>query len=151
LGAIEAPHVVNQTPRRNLVVSMLNANYPGSTTAETFNKLGSTDIRLRVDEGNVLIAECKIWTGAKAYTDGLDQLFGYLTWRQNYGLLITFSKNKSLSAVVDQAKKATHAHPSFVAGSLVDHSPTRFSSRHQHPQDSSKLVEVFQVLIDLAA
>ncbi len=135
---------------RNLVVSMLNANYPGSATAETFNKLGKTDIRLRVDEGNVLIAECKMWSGVKAYTDGLDQLFGYLTWRQNYGVFMTFSKNKSLSAVVDQAREAIQGHSSFVAGSHVDHSPTRFSSRHRHPQDSAKLVEVFHVLIDLA-
>jgi len=49
---------------RDLIVGMLNVNYPGSTTAETFSKLGKTDIRFQADRGNVLIAECKVWHGA---------------------------------------------------------------------------------------
>jgi hypothetical protein len=63
---------------RDLLVGMMNANYPGSTTGETFNKLGKTDISLRVDSGHVLICECKFWSGAKAYKDAMIQLFNYL-------------------------------------------------------------------------
>src|SRR5581483_4281285 len=71
---------------RDLLIGMMNANYPGSSTGETFNKLGKTDIRLRVDAGNVLICECKFWPGPKRYTEALTQLFSYLTWRQGANL-----------------------------------------------------------------
>ena len=82
---------------RDLLVGMMNANFPGSTTGETFSKLGKTDISFRVDSGHVLICECKFWTGAAGYAAALDQLFGYVTWRQNYGVLINFSKLKGMT------------------------------------------------------
>jgi len=52
---------------RDSMLAMMNVNYPGAATGETFNKLGKTDISLRVDEGNVLVCECKFWSGRKAY------------------------------------------------------------------------------------
>lgn len=135
---------------RDLLVSMMNTNYPGSTTAETFNKLGKTDIRLHVNEGNVLICECKIWSGARAYAKSLEQLFGYLTWRQSYGVLMHFCKLKEMTKAVTEAKRALTEHPSTVAGSVSDDGGTRFTSRHKHPQDSEKLVEVDHLFVDLS-
>jgi hypothetical protein len=135
---------------RDLLVGMMNGNYPGSTTAETFNKLGKTDISLRVDSGHVLICECKFWSGAKAYSGAIDQLFDYLTWRQNYGVLIHFCKLKDMSRAVSEAKRATSEHPSFTKGSLTELSETRFTSRHLHPQDASKQLEVHHLFIDLS-
>lgn len=64
---------------RDILVGMMNANYPGSTTGETFSKLGKTDISFRLDSGHVLICECKFWGGAVGYGLALDQLFSYLT------------------------------------------------------------------------
>ena len=46
-----------------------------------FNNLGHTDIIVREDNANLFIAECKIWHGQKQFTDAIDQLFGYVTWR----------------------------------------------------------------------
>jgi hypothetical protein len=135
---------------RNMIVAMLNANYPGSATAETFNKLGKTDIRLRVDEGDVLICECKVWSGQKAYVQAIEQLFGYLTWRQNYGVLITFCRLKDMSAAIDQATKAVTSHASYVVGSVAAQSRSRFSTRHTHPQDAGKLLEIFHLFVDLS-
>jgi hypothetical protein len=135
---------------RDLIIGMMNTNYRGAATAETFNKLGKTDIRLWVDAGNVLICECKVWNGPKAYSEAIDQLFGYLTWRESYGVLIIFCKRKDMTAAIAQAKKAAETHPSYTSGSLTTSSASRFSTRHKHPQDSAKSVEIYQLFIDLS-
>ena len=135
---------------RDLLIGMMNANYPGSTTAETFNKLGKTDISLRLDSGHVLICECKFWSGPKAYQAALEQLFDYLTWRQNFGLLINFCKVKDMSRALEAARQAISEHPSFTKGSLSTQFETRLVSRHTHPQDARKLLEVFHLFVDLS-
>lgn len=135
---------------RDLLVGMLNANYPGSTTGETFNKLGKTDISLRVDSGHVLICECKFWSGAKAYTNAIDQLFNYLTWRQNYGVLLHFCKLKDMTTAISEGQRAVAEHASFAVETLYSQSETRFTSRHTHPQDTSKLVEIIHLFVDLS-
>lgn len=135
---------------RDLLVAMMNANYPGSTTGETFSKLGKTDISLRVDCGHVLICECKFWSGAKAYGGALKQLFDYLTWRQNHGVLIHFCKLKNMTKAVSEARRAVTEHPTFTAGTLHDHSDTRLTSRHVHPQDADKSVEIHHLFVDLS-
>jgi len=135
---------------RDLIIGMMNTNYRGAATAETFNKLGKTDIRLQVDAGNVLICECKFWDGAKAYSEAIEQLFGYLTWRESYGLLVVFCTRKDMTAAIAQAKKAAETHGSYTSGSLAKSSESRFSSRHRHPQDPAKSVETFHVFIDLS-
>ena len=147
--APETYSAMDEEKLRNLLVGMMNANYPGSTTAETFSKLGKTDISLRIDSGHVLVCECKFWSGAKAYGDALNQLFGYLTWRQNYGVLIGFCRLKDMSKAVFGAKKATSEHSAFAQGALHERSETRFISRHVHPQDTSKLVEIHHLFVDL--
>lgn len=135
---------------RDALAGMMNTNYPGSTTGETFSKLGKTDISMRVDSGHVLIAECKFWSGAKAYGEALDQLFRYLTWRQNYGVLIHFCKGKDMTKAVAAAKKAVGEHSTFTARTIHDQSQTRFVSRHTHPQDADKSVEVHHLFVDLS-
>jgi hypothetical protein len=135
---------------RDLLIGMMNANYPGSTTGETFSKLGKTDISLRVGSGNVLVCECKFWSGAKAYEEALDQLFDYLTWRQNYGVLIHFCNLKDMTRAITEAKRAISEHPSFRTDTVHGQSETRFSSRHAHPQDASKSLEVHHLFVDLS-
>ena len=135
---------------RDILVGMINANYPGSTTGETFSKLGKTDISFRVDSGHVLVCECKFWTGAQAYGEAIDQLFGYLTWRQNYGVLIHFSKLKELTRAISEASRAISEHETYSAGSVSSHGETRLTSRHVHPQDPEKTVEIFHLFVDLS-
>jgi hypothetical protein len=135
---------------RDLIIGMMNTNYRGAATAETFNKLGKTDIRLWVDAGNVLICECQVWNGSKAYSEAITQLFGYLTWRESYGVLITFCKRRDMTAAIAQAKKAAETHGSYASGSLTTSSASRFSTRHKHPQDSAKSLEIYHLFIDLS-
>lgn len=133
---------------RDLVLSMLNVNYPGSS-AETFSKKGKTDLFLRAGGGGSLVVECKRWTGPKKYGEALEQLFGYLTWRHGYGVLLTFSTNRDMSACIEAAKDLIDRHDTSVAASVKGGS-SRFLSRHVHPQDRAKQVEVFHLFVDLS-
>ena len=77
----------------------LNGHYEGSATAETFNASGKTDILIRVDNRNVFIAECKFWRGTKSFSEAVDQLLGYLSWRDSKCALLVFNRGKDSSAV----------------------------------------------------
>lgn len=136
---------------RDLLIGMMNAVYPGTTSGETFNKLGKVDITLQVGFGHILICECKFWQGAQSYSKALHQLFRYVAWRQSYGVMITFSKRRDMSKAVTSAQQVVSEDPSFTTGSLSDRSEeARFSSRHAHPQDTAKSMEVFHLFFDLS-
>ena len=77
----------------------LNGHYEGSATGETFNALGKTDILVRVENRNVFIAECKFWNGPKSFSEAIDQLLSYLSWRDSKCALLIFNKKKNSSAV----------------------------------------------------
>ena len=77
----------------------LNGHYEGSATGETFNSSGKTDILIRVDNRNVFLAECKFWRGPKSFSEAIDQLLGYLSWRDSKGALLVFNRTQDSSAV----------------------------------------------------
>jgi hypothetical protein len=84
---------------RDHFLLQLNGHYEGDATGETFNASGKTDILIRVENKNVFIAECKFWRGPKAFDEAIDQLLGYLTWRDSKCALLVFNKTKDSSAV----------------------------------------------------
>ena len=99
----------------------LNGHYEGSATGETFNSSGKTDILIRVDNRNVFIAECKFWDGPKSFSEAIDQLLGYLSWRDSKCALLILNKRKDSSAVrkkmhemmiarAEHGKTLTHDH-----------------------------------------
>lgn len=77
----------------------LNGHYEGSATGETFNASGKTDILIRVENRNVFIAECKFWRGQKSYSEAIDQILGYLSWRDSKCALLIFNQTMDTSAV----------------------------------------------------
>ena len=83
---------------RDHFLMMLEPNFQGSATGETFNKTGKTDILLRHEGSNVFIAECKFWRGKKTFLDTISQLLGYLTWRDSKAAVIMFVPNKDFTA-----------------------------------------------------
>lgn len=84
---------------RDHFLLQLNGHYEGSATGETFNASGKTDILIRVENRNVFIAECKLWRGSKGFDEAIDQLLGYLSWRDSKCALLVFNKTKDSSAV----------------------------------------------------
>ena len=89
----------------------LNGHYEGSASGETFNASGKTDILIRVENRNIFIAECKFWRGQKGFTDAVDQLLGYLSWRDTKSALLIFNRTKDSSAVRQKMHEAMQGRP----------------------------------------
>jgi hypothetical protein len=100
---------------RDYLIFQLEPRFEGSTTGETFNKSGKTDILMRYQGQNVFVAECKFWRGQKAHREALDQLLGYLTWRDSKTALVCFVDNKEIVTILKAAEESTRIHPCFVA------------------------------------
>jgi len=96
---------------RNLFLGMLNTNYTGQVAGELFNGAGKTDICIRADDRNVFIGECKIYDGPKAVTEAIDQLLGYLVWRDTKAALLIFVRAGNFTQAVQRAVDAIRQHP----------------------------------------
>lgn len=84
---------------RNHFLIQLNGHYEGAATGETFNASGKTDILIRVENRNAFIAECKFWRGPAGFSEAIDQLLGYLSWRDSKCALLIFNKTRDSTAV----------------------------------------------------
>lgn len=115
----------------------LNGQYEGQATGETFNLGGKTDILIRNANENIFVAECKYWTGEKGFLDALEQLFGYLTWRDTKAAIALFNKNREPTKVVRQIPNIIRKHESFIE-QLPYESDSGFRFRLHHPEDSEK-------------
>lgn len=126
---------------RDVLLFILNANWRGTATGETFLGEGKTDILLRWRDRDAFIGECKFWKGEKAFTDGLDQLLGrYTVWRATRVALLLFIRDRvDISATIEKAESAIGQHPRFigVADSTAS-SHAAFLMKAQH--DSQKVV-----------
>lgn len=99
---------------RDVLLVVLN-NHFGPATGETFSRRGKTDIFIPYggDERAVFIAECKVWKGQKAFQDAIDQLLGYLTWRDSRAALIVFVRAGSPTEIGTKAIDTIRRHESF--------------------------------------
>lgn len=137
-----------QTPRafkelgeedlRDILLSNLNSVFEGGATGETFSKSGKTDIYLKIAKGQILICECKIWGGKALYGTTIDQLRGYLTWRHNHGIIITFVKTKDFTKALKESEGAIQVHPSYL-NSFHKVGDTHFISNHKVDDDDKEV------------
>jgi len=91
----------------------LNGHYEGSATAETFNFSGKTDILIREDDKNIFIAECKFWTGPLGFTKTIDQVLGYMSWRDTKAAIIMFNRDVAMSTVLEKIPQTIREHPNY--------------------------------------
>ena len=105
----------NEEALRDHILLFLEPGFEGSSTGETFNKNGKTDILLRYQDSNIFIAECKFWQGIKAFLKKIDQLLGYLTWRDSKAAVVIFARNKDFSSVIETVESKISEHPNFIA------------------------------------
>lgn len=99
---------------RDYIRLFLGLHFEGSTTSETFNKSGKTDILIQHEKSNAFIAECKFWKGKKGYLKTITQLLRYLTWRDSKAAVIMFVRNKDLSSVLQIAEEVTPNHSNYL-------------------------------------
>ena len=148
-------HVIEKSPasfkemkeedlRQHFLVQ-LNGHYLGQATGETFNFHGKTDILIRADDKNVFIAECKFWQGPKSLSETIDQLLGYVSWRDTKTAIVLFNRGKNLSNILAKIPEVTKAHPNFKS-EIVIAGETSFRYVFPHRDDPNREL-VISVLV----
>jgi hypothetical protein len=100
---------------RDLLVAHLNGHFQGKAAGEVFRKLGKTDICIQEENRSAFVGECKVWGGAAQVSGDIDQLLGYLTWRDSKAAMIVFNKSvKGFAATQEALINAIREHPHFV-------------------------------------
>ena len=91
----------------------------------------------------------KIWSGAKAAQCAIDQLLGYLTWRDDRNALVIFNKDVSrFAALPAKLDEALREHPLVLREvqekrSACHQGESRFFFRGPNDDEREILVHVF--------
>ena len=101
-------------------------------------------------EGDIFIAEAKIWGGPKTVNEALEQILGYLTWRDAYGVVLLFSRNKGFSKVRADIPEAIKGEVSL-RGEVYQVDQHHWSARHVLPNDDYQAVEIHYLVYDVYA
>lgn len=126
----------------------LNGQYEGQASGETFNFQGKTDILIRVDGKNIFIAECKFWTGPKGLHETIDQVLGYLSWRDTKVAILLFNRNKDFSSVLSQIPNTVKSHSNYKK-QFVSNSETGFSFILKSKVDDNRELIVTLLAFDI--
>jgi hypothetical protein len=159
LGVLEnMASVMEQSPKafgqmdeealRTHFLVQLNGQYEGNATGETFNFEGKTDILIKVEGKNIFIGECKFWKGEKAFLDTIDQLLGYVSWRDTKAAVLVFNRNKDFSKVLETMTDAvpTHANCKKLIKQMSDTSWSYlFSQRDDPNREMTVTVQAYNV------
>lgn len=105
---------------RDLLLGTLNSFWAGAAGGELFNGSGKTDVLVRENNRNAFIAECKIWRGPASASSAIDQLLGYMVWRDSKAALIMFIRTADPSATIAKLVERVEAHSGFVMTKKVD-------------------------------
>lgn len=135
---------------RNFFLILLNGHYKGSATGETFNGKGKTDILIRHQNANAFIAECKFWLGQKKLQEAIEQLLGYVTWRDTKTSIILFNKKNDLTAALEKVRETMEAHKHYrssfsLASPELKNTETILGYKFTHPSDPDK--EIFLTVL----
>jgi hypothetical protein len=111
---------------RDLLLFILNANYQGAATGETFVGKGKTDLLLQWRDRHAFIGECKFWRGPAEFANALAQLLDrYTVWRDTQVALILFLRDiADATATIDKAGAQLAEHPRLLQA-ITASEPTR--------------------------
>lgn len=100
---------------RNIILAHLNGHYQGDATGETFRRYGKTDIKIEFENRAAFVGECKVWRGEKEISEAIDQMTGYLTWRDCKTAIVIFNKNiASFSKIQEKLPAVFQAHKNYL-------------------------------------
>lgn len=126
---------------RDIILAHLNGHYKGGATGETFRRSGKTDIRIEDQDRAAFVAECKIWRGAKELNSAVDQLLGYLTWRDCKAAIVIFNKqNAKFMELLQKVPETLAAHP-HVKKNLGQHGDSKW--RFVFASEEDEMLQVF--------
>ena len=103
-----------ETIRAHFLTQLSSSFKSFSSTGESFNHKGKTDIMIKHGNDVLFVAECKIWKGAKMLNEAINQLLGYLTWRDSKTALLIFNKDTAIQTVIQSIQESIPNHPNFV-------------------------------------
>lgn len=103
-----------ETIRAHFLTQLSSSFKSFSSTGESFNHKGKTDIMIKHGDDVLFVAECKIWKGAKMLNEAINQLLGYLTWRDSKTALLIFNKDTAIQTVIQSIQESIPNHPNFV-------------------------------------
>jgi hypothetical protein len=134
---------------RDIVLAHLNGHFNGDATGERFRKKGKTDICIEHDNRAAFVAECKLWKGPKALNEAVDQLLGYLTWRDTRTALIIWNiQNKDFTKLQGDMPNQLRGHGRYLRTMDAGHAGEwRAVFRSESDDNREVLVHVF--LVDL--
>lgn len=133
---------------RDHYLVQLNGHFEGQATGETFNASGKTDILLRIEGKNAFIAECKFWKGKNGYSDTIDQLLSYSSWRDTKTAIFIFNRNLDTSKVLNEIESATQGHKNYKRTLAWPHeSAWRFVMHH--PTDTNRELIMTVLVFDI--
>jgi hypothetical protein len=138
---------------RDFFLVILNSHFSGKVTGETFNNNGKTDILIRSGDSNIFIAECKFWSGEKLFQETIDQLLGYVTWRDTKTAILVFNRNKNFSSVLAKIKASIVTHPCHISeGHMQNRSlntETVLPYNFKHKDDPARLLSMTVLAFDI--
>jgi len=144
----KAFHDIDEEALRTLFLVPLNSHYEGQATGETFNYEGKTDILIRSGDRNIFIAECKFWNGPATLTKTIDQLLGYLSWRDSKAAILLFNRNKDFSRVLGAIPEIVKTHPNFQRDE-GKRGETGFRYAFRHKDDPAKILHLTVMAFDV--
>ena len=141
--------VLGEEDIRNILLAHLNSHYEGAATGETFRGSGKTDIRIEDSSRSAFVAECKVWKGSGELTKAINQLLGYLTWRDCKTALVIFNKhNARFSDIQSQIEGIFQGHQCFKR-SLMEGSQGEWEFSMASLQDAGRIARVHVFVFNL--
>jgi len=100
---------------RDIILGHLNGHFQGRASGEVFRRTGKTDICIPEENRAAFVGECKVWQGASQVPGALDQLLGYLIWRDSKAAFVMFNKSvRDFSSILENLPKAISEHRCFI-------------------------------------
>lgn len=131
---------------RDLLLVILNNQF-GPAGGEVFSRKGKTDILIHHGQGAVFIAECKNWPGPARFRRAIDQLLGYLVWRDTKAALVVFVRENDVTGITEKAKAALVEHPQRVReGEPLGELPTFI---FHHKGDEGRHIRVALLIVPI--
>jgi hypothetical protein len=133
---------------RDVLLAHLNGHYQGEANAEAFRRIGKSDIKIEWQNRAAFVAECKVWKGDETLLGALDQLLGYLLWRDGKTAIVMFNKTVAgFSGIQSKVSHLLKGHRGFVADSPAPAGEWRCMFRLR--DDPGRTMTVHTFLFDL--
>ena len=125
---------------RDTILWALNANYIVAT-GETFRAAGKTDINVSFSDKSAFIAECKVWHGPNTFSEALEQVYGYATWRDcRIAILIFNLKNQDFGKLLSTLESQIKKNENYVTSSK--RSATEWECKFKSKTDSASNITI---------